>query len=351
MDARAIEALQMPATYGRHLVRLFEPAALLAGTGLDAADLESPDSRISVRQALQYIRNTLHLAAEPDWHLGWARSLADHFHGPLSFALLSAPTLGAGLDAFLRYFPSRVPYLHMQGRAEGSDFIAELCPLIDLGECGPLLVETPLVVLQQHLESVYPVDVGAMRVTFDYPPTPYAGYYARHFRCAVDFDCASSGLVIPAAWRELPNLGYIESTWSHALAQCEATMASSRERDTLGMLRAELCRAFEDPARRRPLPTLDEVARTLHVTPRTLIRRLRRLGTSYQAITDEFLRTRAQEMLTNDGITIKEVAAALGFDNAANFGKAFKRWCGVSPGRYRAGHQGGAQATDGGDGS
>jgi len=336
MDPRAIEELPMPATYGRHLVRLFEPEALLAGTGLTAADLASPDSRISVRQALQYIRNTLALAGEPDWHLDWARSLADHFHGPLSIALVSAPTLGAGLDTFLRFFPGRVPYLHMQGRSEGEHFIAELCPLIELGECRPLLLETPLVILQHHLEAVYAIDPGEMRVLLDYPPTPYAARTAQHFRCPVDYDAASAGLVIPAAWRELPNLGYIASTWSHALAQCAATMAASRERDTLGMLRAELCRAFEDDARRRPLPTLTEVAQTLHVTPRTLIRRLRRLGTSYQAITDEFLRTRAQEMLGNEGITIKEVAAALGFDNAANFGKAFKRWCGVSPGRYRA---------------
>ncbi|MCB1747251.1 MAG: helix-turn-helix domain-containing protein, partial [Gammaproteobacteria bacterium] len=59
--------------------------------------------------------------------------------------------------------------------------------------------------------------------------------------------------------------------------------------------------------------------------------------THYQALTDEFLRARAQELLANDELTIKQVAAALGFDNPANFGKAFKRWCGVSPGRYRSG--------------
>ncbi len=43
----------------------------------------------------------------------------------------------------------------------------------------------------------------------------------------------------------------------------------------------------------------------------------------------------AQEMLENDELAIKQVAANLGFDNPANFGKAFRRWCGVSPGAYR----------------
>ena len=38
----------MPVTYGRHLVRLFEPNKLLAGTGLSTADLDDPDGRITV---------------------------------------------------------------------------------------------------------------------------------------------------------------------------------------------------------------------------------------------------------------------------------------------------------------
>jgi AraC-like DNA-binding protein len=151
----------------------------------------------------------------------------------------------------------------------------------------------------------------------------------------VHFGHSFNALVIPAAWRELPNLGYIESTWAHAIRQCDDTLASTRERETLGALRACLCRSFENAERQRPLPTLETVAGQLHLAPRTLIRRLRRLGTNYLAITDEFLRTRAAELLANDRITIKEVAAALGFDNPANFGKAFKRWYGIPPGRYR----------------
>jgi AraC-like DNA-binding protein len=40
--------------------------------------------------------------------------------------------------------------------------------------------------------------------------------------------------------------------------------------------------------------------------------------------------------LANDQMKIKQVAAALGFDSPANFGKAFKRWHGVSPGNFRS---------------
>lgn len=66
MEHGAIEDLSIPATYGRHLARLFPPERLLAGTGLSAGDLDDPELRITVRQALTYIRNTLVLATEPD---------------------------------------------------------------------------------------------------------------------------------------------------------------------------------------------------------------------------------------------------------------------------------------------
>ena len=335
MDPSVIEDLLMPATYGRHLARMFPLDALLAGTGLSAADFDARERRITVRQALQYISNTLSLAVEPDWYMAWAGTLAEHFHGPVSFALMSSPTLGDGLDAFVRYFPARIPYMHMQGRRDGEYFYAELCPLLDLGAARPLLIETPLIILQQYLHTVYGVDFTATRIELDYPATPYADRYARYFKGPVTFGSARNALVMPLAWRELRNLDYHESTWAHAQRQCEA-LASSSDRTTLGEVRSLLCRAFEVADRRRALPTLEEVAAVLHLAPRTLIRRLRRFGTSYQAMMDEFLRARAAELLANDTIKIKEVAAALGFQNPANFGKAFKRWYGIAPGSYRA---------------
>ena len=336
MDSHVVEDLLMPATYGRLLVRLFPPDALLADTGLTVADFAEPDRRITVRQALQYIRNTLTLAEEPDWYMSWINTLTERFHGPVGFALWSAPTLGEGLDVFLRYFSARLPYLHLQGRVQGEHFIAEICPLIELGVATPLLIETPLLVLQQYLHTAYGVDCRALLVELNYPPTAYAARYARHFKGPIHFNAGRNALVLPKVWRNLRNLEYHESTWSHALQQC-ASLASSAERTTLGELRDYLCRAFDVVDRGRALPTLEAAASGLHLTPRTLIRRLRVVGTTYQATIDEFLRARACELLRNEGIQIKEVAAALGFQSAANFGKAFKRWQGISPGGWRSG--------------
>jgi AraC-like DNA-binding protein len=335
MDPESIYELTMPAVYGRHMSREFPPERLWAGTGLTQADLEKPDQRITVRQLLTYVRNANALATQPDWHLEWSGRLADHFHGPISVALLTAPTLGDGLDAFLRFFPGRIPYMHLEGRNDRDRFAATLCPLIDLQTMLPLLIESLLMILQQYCSTIYPVDLSQALFELAYAPTPYADRYARYFKAPVRFGSLRNALVIPQAWRALPNLGYSASTWAHALERCERTMGSSPERNTLGEVRVYLCAAFERKDRQRALPTLVEVAAGLHLSPRTLIRRLRHLGTTYQQIMDEFLRTRASELLANDELKVKEIATALGFDNPANFGKTFKRWHGVSPGSYR----------------
>lgn len=336
MDAASIEQLLMPVTYGRHLARRFPVDELLAETGLTASDLEDRDRRITVRQALQYIRNALDLAAEPDWYLEWASTLSDHFHGPISLALMSAPSLGDALDAFVRFFPGRLPYLHLEARREGSFHYVELSPVIDVGRCKPLLIETPLIILQQYLDMAYGVDFTQVRIELDYPATDHADRYSRYFKPMLRFGCARNALAVPESWRARRNLDYLESSWAHAIAVCEATLSSGSERNTLADVRRYLSVVFGNPRRLRSLPTLDEVARALRVAPRTLIRRLRGLDTCYQDLTDEFLKTRAVELLGSEGRMIKEVAAELGFSNPANFGKAFKRWYGLSPGGYRA---------------
>ena len=193
MDPAAIEQLPMPVTYGRHLARQFDPEALLAGTGIKPADLDDPGLRITVRQALRYVENAIALAAQPDWYFAWVTGLSDHFHGPMSLALSTAPSLGDAIDAFTRYFPSRIPYLHMQRRTDATNVLVELIPLIDLGTATALLVETPLLVLIRHFETVYNVDFAAaalelarLRLTRIVMPITFAARYAstrRAMRC------------------------------------------------------------------------------------------------------------------------------------------------------------------------
>lgn len=82
---------------------------------------------------------------------------------------------------------------------------------------------------------------------------------------------------------------------------------------------------------------LQDAARALHMTPRTLMRRLDREGTSFQTIKDGVRRDIAIRDLTHGDKTIEEIADETGFASAANFHRAFRHWTGTTPGAYRRG--------------
>jgi len=78
------------------------------------------------------------------------------------------------------------------------------------------------------------------------------------------------------------------------------------------------------------------MAATLHMSSRTLIRRLRGMGTTFYKERDELRKIRARELLDAGELSVSEIAEVLRFSDSPNFGKAFKRWFGESPSRYRA---------------
>ncbi len=80
---------------------------------------------------------------------------------------------------------------------------------------------------------------------------------------------------------------------------------------------------------------LTGAARAMHMTPRTLIRKLEADGTSFQSIKDALRRDIAIRDLQSGQHSIEAIALEVGFSSAANFHKAFHRWTGKAPSAYR----------------
>jgi AraC-like DNA-binding protein len=80
---------------------------------------------------------------------------------------------------------------------------------------------------------------------------------------------------------------------------------------------------------------IEDVAKAMHVSVRTLSRRLRDEDSRFQAIKDELRRDVAIERLTKTDTPIAVIGAELGFDSPTTFHRAFKTWTGSTPGAYR----------------
>ena len=80
---------------------------------------------------------------------------------------------------------------------------------------------------------------------------------------------------------------------------------------------------------------LEQVARRLAVSERSLQRHLKEEGTSHKNLLDEVRRELAVRYLSNHDLTASEIAYMLGFSETAPFFRAFKRWTGKTPGEFR----------------
>jgi AraC-like DNA-binding protein len=79
----------------------------------------------------------------------------------------------------------------------------------------------------------------------------------------------------------------------------------------------------------------EAVARALHVSVRTLQRKLVATGTTFREVADTVRRRIAEEYLSDRHVSTAEVAFLLGFSDQSSFTRAFRRWTGESPGRWR----------------
>ena len=283
MQRSAIEEMLMPAVYVRHLVREFpDPAALLNGSDLEIDQIEAPGGLITVEQNLKCVANAIELADSPDWYLPWGLRIAEYIHGPLTPALLTAPTLGDGLDAFLEYFDSRIPYMGLWSHHRDDRFEIELSPLMDVGALLPLLIEIPMLILQHYIDTIRNTPMRGAHIELGYPASARHQSYQRWFECEVRFDSLRHALVIPNSWRDVPNLGHDEALWRTALRQCEEIAGTRADGSTIGRVRNELRRAFAESDSSIAAPSLEGIAARLHLSSRTLIRRLRAVGTTFQ---------------------------------------------------------------------
>ncbi len=86
-------------------------------------------------------------------------------------------------------------------------------------------------------------------------------------------------------------------------------------------------------------PSIDAISQVLHMSPRTLQRRLQESGSSFQRVLDEARHQMARYYLSNSVLELNEAAYLLGFEDPNSFGRAFRAWEGVPPSDWRDTHR------------
>lgn len=81
--------------------------------------------------------------------------------------------------------------------------------------------------------------------------------------------------------------------------------------------------------------SLDSVAQAVNLSPRTLQRHLRAMGTTLRREHDRVRLSKAEILLADPHYSLMEIAFLLGFSEQSTFHRAFRRWSGMSPYMFR----------------
>jgi AraC-like DNA-binding protein len=153
--------------------------------------------------------------------------------------------------------------------------------------------------------------------------------YRSLLRAPLRFDSDQSAVVFDRAWLDVP----LRSADPQRLASLEA-QARAMEAQATGDLPAQVRRML----RRQLLSgqsSMHQVAAELGMHRRTLDRKLKPHAISYQALVDEVRYEVARQLLRDTAMPMIAIAQSLQFAEASAFARAFRRWSGMPPTKWR----------------
>ena len=324
------------ATLGQVLVRLLQmhgidARALVREAGLDPAALRDPSARIPSDAADALAARAAALIPDPAFALRAARCWHPSNLGALGHAWLTSSTLRTGLQRLQRYgrilgekaqiqladSPQglRFTYDHRRRdpvlRAIGADFMLAL--VLDMCRMN-------------YGASLRPNEVSLSRAR----PTDIEPY-RNFFGCPVHFNARADSFLLsrrvadeplPTANRQLAFT--LDGILEGQLAALDRTNIPARCKATLleQMTSGEISESG--------------MAKALHMSRRTLQRKLSDADLSYQQLVDDTRRDLALRYLDDPKMSVTDVTFLLGFSGQSAFTRAFKRWTGTSPSAYRS---------------
>lgn len=173
-------------------------------------------------------------------------------------------------------------------------------------------------------------ETGVKAVHFAFPRPDFSADYAVVFPCPVAFDAAHTSILFdPRQFSRPITRSPAEASVFLQRAPIDWIFTGSRGHTNSLRVRAFLYGATWQNCQ------LPDAACALKITPRTLNRRLKEEGTSFQDIKDALRRDIAIRALQQGTDSIEQIAFDTGFSAPSNFHRAFHKWTNRTPGSYR----------------
>ena len=252
----------------------------------------------------------------------------EKFH-PVGLAALSSENFGAAIDQMARYKQLTCPEEIVQEKDDEEWSIQFRWLLADEIE-PPLLIECAFAWLLSIGRHGTGTRLSPVRVEL-LQPRAHVRAIERHFGCPVVCGAVRNAIVFCAADAERPFVTRNAELLGMLAPQFEEELKrENADENFLERVRSAIQQKLTGQR-----PTIEDIADALHVSPRTLQRRLQDEGSSFQRVLEEARHHLARHYLNNSFLELNEAAYLLGYNDANSFVRAFRTWEGMPPARWR----------------
>jgi len=307
-----------------------DPHEVLVEGGFDPGLFDDPDNVMSFSARGRLMAHCTAQSKCEHFGLLVGKESSLHSLGLVGLLMRYSPDINTALNNLLRYF-----HLHARGA---------VLSLQVQGKSAILAYQIPY----RRTHGNNHVSDGAIAVMFNVlrelcgREWKALGFWSMHkapeniepfrqfFRAPLRFNAELNALVFDASWLSY-SLPEVHSDVRRLVQKQIDLLAAQHAEDFPGQVRTVLRTAlFSGHARS------DQVAALFSMHPRTLNRRLNTYGLGYQELLDETRFEIAQQMLKESSLEVSEIALRLDYAEARSFIRAFRRWSGTTPARWRA---------------
>lgn len=325
------ETLYYSARFVRPFIRLLYDHPEYRQLTFARLETVSPDERVPLSTGYASLTDAINRVSDPNIGLKAGRLLSLGAGGLLDYVMASASTVRQGIEAAGRY--ARLYADSLEPSIQKSDNRA----LLRLDTAAPW----PRPVAEFAMSGWFTNHIRAqlrdaprLECWFAHAQPPDTTEYERTFEPAkLRFGAPCYGFAFDSDHLEAP----LDSADArlHVILRTQVDLILRQlpePLDTAARVRRLLA---EEISRGRYTENAREVARHLRMSYRTLSRMLEREGTTFSGEVEEIRRQLATRYVISDKIPLVQVASLLGFSCQSAFQRAFKRWTGQTPLRFR----------------
>ncbi len=303
--------------------------------GITASEIEFPESLLQSKKYHRLVELALQQPETPydlGFRVGEGTQLLDH--GIMGYAILNSHDMHQCMQRYIRYLPLTGPVMDVSMQRQEKHMALRLTPLVGQWNIN---IHTLRYFTQEWLASLDMwgnlIDIGRglfTEVKVAFAADGHENLYRRHLHCPISFNHSVTEALFPEKYLTLPFSTGNDSIGDICEAQCQRLLADLEHHQGWS------AQVYQKLSRSPKIPNITKMADLLHISPRTLRRRLEQDGKTYQQLVVDFRMAMARQYLTETKLPVNEIADLIGYSNPANFYRTFRQIEQMTPQNYRS---------------